>query len=191
MPKRNKAERHQKLLELLQKNPFLTDEELASSLGVSIQTIRLDRMELDVAELRERIKTMASGMHQGEQFIQGYRLMGDLLEIEPGKRILSLLVITPEMTVPSNGLVRPYYLVAQAHTAVLKLFQQSDEVFTSAANVKFIRPVRVKERLLAIAEMAESRGSRHRVKVVTRSEQEKVFRATFHVYSALPEGNEK
>ncbi|NPV92209.1 MAG: DeoR family transcriptional regulator [Firmicutes bacterium] len=179
MPRRSKTERHQRLLEMLESTPFLTDEELARGLGVSIQTIRLDRMELDVAELRERIRTKASDHLINEQFIQGYRLMGDLMELEPGKKILSLLVITPEMTVPKNGMVRPYYLVAQAHTAALQLFPPDEEVFTSSANVKFIRPVQVKERILALAEVVETKGNRHRVKVVSRSDQERVFRATF------------
>ena len=188
MSKRDKTERHRKLLAELQQNPFLTDEELSKLLGVSIQTIRLDRMELDVAELRERIRNLASNLYGGEQFIQGYRQLGEFLEIEPGKRILSLLVITPEMTVPATGQVRPYFLVAQAHSAAMRLFPGGEEVFTSAANVKFLRPVRVEERLVAIAEMVESRGNRHRVKVVTRVDQEKVFRATFHIYAELPEG---
>jgi len=45
----------------LQANPFLTDEEMARRHGVSVQTIRLDRMELGIPELRERIKDMAEG----------------------------------------------------------------------------------------------------------------------------------
>ncbi|MBZ4655433.1 MAG: DeoR-like helix-turn-helix domain, partial [Peptococcaceae bacterium] len=39
----SKAQRQARLVELLQENPFTTDEELAKYFNVSIQTIRLDR----------------------------------------------------------------------------------------------------------------------------------------------------
>lgn len=44
---------------MLQRNPFLTDEQLAKNLAVSIQTIRLDRLSLNIPELRERTRQMA------------------------------------------------------------------------------------------------------------------------------------
>ena len=34
---------------------FITDEDLAEKFQVSIQTVRLDRMELSIPELRERL----------------------------------------------------------------------------------------------------------------------------------------
>jgi len=176
-----KSQRHKKLLEALQANPFMNDEELAHYLGVSIQTIRLDRMELDVAELRERMKSIASNMLNNEQFIQGYRLIGELLETNPGKHTYSLLIIGQEMGVPKTGVARPYFLVAQAHSAALQIFEHPDEVSITSANVKFLRPVRVGEKLLASAELIDSRGEQHKIKVVTRVGQEKVFRATFHM----------
>ena len=39
-----KVIRHERLFKMLQRNPFLTDEQLAKNLAVSIQTIRLDRL---------------------------------------------------------------------------------------------------------------------------------------------------
>ena len=53
MAKIKKTMRHQLLLKNMQTSPFLTDEELAKMLDVSIQTIRLDRLELGIPELRE------------------------------------------------------------------------------------------------------------------------------------------
>ena len=55
----NKKDRQAKLKEMIEENPFITDEELAEILTVSIQTIRLDRLELSIPELRERIKSVA------------------------------------------------------------------------------------------------------------------------------------
>ena len=51
--------RQETLLKELEKNPFLTDEQLANTLEVSIQTIRLDRLAKGIPELRERTKHMA------------------------------------------------------------------------------------------------------------------------------------
>ena len=54
MARLKKKERHEILVRQVQDKPFLTDEELAGLFGVSIQTIRLDRMELGIPEVRER-----------------------------------------------------------------------------------------------------------------------------------------
>ena len=48
--------RHEQLKNLIEHSPFVTDEELAIRFGVSIQTIRLDRMEMGIPELRERTR---------------------------------------------------------------------------------------------------------------------------------------
>ncbi len=48
-----KTERHQKLLDEIKANPFITDEELAEVLSVSIPTVRLDRLELAIPEVRK------------------------------------------------------------------------------------------------------------------------------------------
>ena len=55
--KYTKKDRQQLLSETIEKNPFITDDQLASTFNVSVQTIRLDRMELSIPEFRERIKT--------------------------------------------------------------------------------------------------------------------------------------
>lgn len=56
----NEKERQRLLSETIAENPFVTDEQLATQFQVSVQTIRLDRMELSIPELRERIKDVAS-----------------------------------------------------------------------------------------------------------------------------------
>ena len=50
--KLSKANRQKKLVELMESDPFMTDEDLSEKFGVSIQTIRLDRLELGIPELR-------------------------------------------------------------------------------------------------------------------------------------------
>ena len=46
MSRLKKQERQKQLQEKLNITPFLTDEELATHFGVSVPTIRLDRLEL-------------------------------------------------------------------------------------------------------------------------------------------------
>ena len=43
-----KKERQQALNDILRDDPFITDEELSEIFNVSIQTIRLDRLELGI-----------------------------------------------------------------------------------------------------------------------------------------------
>ncbi|MCL6635688.1 MAG: transcription factor FapR, partial [Peptococcaceae bacterium] len=57
----SKAERQKHLAGCLAKDPFLTDEDLARIFHVSVQTIRLDRLELKIPELRERVMSVARG----------------------------------------------------------------------------------------------------------------------------------
>ena len=57
--RKSKRERQRLLQETIRENPFITDEELAEKFSVSVQTIRLDRLELSIPELRERIKHVA------------------------------------------------------------------------------------------------------------------------------------
>ena len=48
--KYSKKERQLLLQQTIQENPFVTDEQLATKFNVSVQTIRLDRMELSIPE---------------------------------------------------------------------------------------------------------------------------------------------
>ena len=60
MGRLKKQERQKQLAEKLNITPIVTDEELALHFSVSVPTIRLDRLELGIPELRERIKAMAT-----------------------------------------------------------------------------------------------------------------------------------
>ena len=55
-----KAERRQAIQKAIELNPFITDSELCEQFEVSIQTIRLDRTNLSIPELRKRIKLVVS-----------------------------------------------------------------------------------------------------------------------------------
>lgn len=82
---------------MLQKNPFLTDEQLAKNLAVSIQTIRLDRLSLNIPELRERTRQMAENAQVKLKAIDKKDIVGDLIDLELNHSGISMMKITPDM----------------------------------------------------------------------------------------------
>ena len=88
----NEKERQRQLSETIADNPFVTDEQLATQFQVSVQTIRLDRMELSIPELRERIKDVASKTYENEvKSLPIDEVIGEIIDIELDNRALSIL----------------------------------------------------------------------------------------------------
>ncbi len=87
--KKTKTERQRLLKEKIDLTPFITDEQLAKDFDVSIQTIRLDRMELAIPELRERIKYVAT--NQWNETVKALPLdevIGEIIDLELDKRAI-------------------------------------------------------------------------------------------------------
>ena len=63
--KLKKQARQEAIKNEIERNPFITDNALSDKFAVSIQTIRLDRTQLNIPELRKRIKHVAKGNHWG------------------------------------------------------------------------------------------------------------------------------
>ena len=94
MTREKKRIRQSLLIDYVKSKPFFTDEELAKLLNVSIQTIRLDRLELGIPELRERVKQLAEATQKKVKSISSSEVSGELLELELGKSGISLMNIT-------------------------------------------------------------------------------------------------
>jgi hypothetical protein len=80
----NKKNRQRQLRKYLEEDPFLTDEDLAGILSVSVQTIRLDRQNLHIPELRERVKSVARGEVSQVRTLVGGELVGELIDLDIG-----------------------------------------------------------------------------------------------------------
>jgi len=106
-----KKERQNQLIEKLKEDPFLTDEELSESFGVSIQTIRLDRLELGIPELRERIKNVAEINHQKLKSIKGQEIVGELVDIDLGKSGISIFQTEDDMVFENSRVVKGHYIL--------------------------------------------------------------------------------
>ncbi len=180
-----KHERYVQLAEKIRDNPFLTDNELAAHFGVSVQTIRLDRLALGIPELRERMKVVAARTYGQVKSLGSKEIVGELIDISLGERGISILETTEDMVFEKTRIVRGHYIFAQADSLAIALID-ADVVLTGLANIKFKRPVQVGEKLVAKAEVLRKKGKKFVVLVQTRVGQEPVFRGKFVVFAVEP-----
>ena len=109
MARVKKKVRQQMLMDQVKEKPFLTDEELAKTLEVSVQTIRLDRLELGIPELRGRIRKMAEHAQNKVKSIQSGEVVGELIDLELGHSGISLLRVTDDMVFAKTKIAKGYY----------------------------------------------------------------------------------
>ncbi|WP_368997573.1 transcription factor FapR [Caldifermentibacillus hisashii] len=180
----NKKERQRLLKETILENPFVTDEELAEKFSVSIQTIRLDRLELNIPELRERIKNVAQKNFSEEvRSLPIEEVIGEIIDIELDEHAISLLDIKEEHVFKRNNIARGHHLFAQANSLAVAVI--NDEMaLTIKSNIQFIRQVKLGERVIAKAKVVEKEMEKGRTVVHVESfvNHELVFKGEFHMY---------
>ena len=182
MAREQKKIRQDALKEKLNTTPFLTDESLADLLQVSVQTIRLDRLELGIPELRERTKQMAEVAQTKLKAIARDDVIGDLIDLELGRSGISIMLITEDMVFERSHVARGDYIFAQANSLALAVVDAPAAV-TGIANIKYKVPVHYGEKLIAKAEVVKKRGNKYFVWVKTRNDQQEVFRSKFIMVS--------
>ncbi|EGO65147.1 transcription factor FapR [Acetonema longum] len=188
MARTPKKIRQAMLQEKLQSGLFFTDEDLASMLGVSVQTIRLDRLELGIPELRERTKQMARAAQAKVRAIANEDVVGEIIDIQLGNSGISLLNVTQEMVFDKTKIARGHFIFAQANSLAIAIID-APLVVTGVANIKYKTPVHVGAKLIAKAEVIKNRGNKYFVWVKTRNESQEIFRAKFILVSLeLSEG---
>lgn len=181
-----KAERQRLLAKYLEDNPFLTDEDLARIFGVSVQTIRLDRLEREIPEMRERVKKMARGFLNRIRTISKEELVGELTELSIGKSGISVLTITEDMTLKKTRVARGHYLFAQANSLAVALID-TEVALTGTAKISFKRPVYQGEKVVARAVITQKKGNKYIVRVASRVKEELVFEGKFLVFAMAEE----
>lgn len=183
MAKRSKRERQDLLVETLQKNPFMTDEELAELFQVSVQTIRLDRLEKSIPELRERIKTVAERNYDEVRSLLAHEVIGEIIDLQLDQSAISILDIQAEHVFTRNQIARGHHLFAQANSLAVAVI--NDELaLTASAEIRFLRSAKLGERVVAKArvEEKESPDAKTKVKVESYIGDELVFSGRFIVY---------
>jgi len=173
-----KAERQAQLAKMFYENPFTTDEELAKKFDVSIQTIRLDRLELSIPELRERTRQVAKQVFQKVRSLTGGELVGNLLELELGQYASSVLEVVPDMVAEKSQVCRGDYISSQAVTLATALID-AEIVLIGSARMRYRRPVYLKEKIVARAVLARKKSNKYLIKVVSKVGAEEVFVGKF------------
>lgn len=181
--KLRKAERQPQLVEKIEQTPFITDEELAEFFQVSVQTIRLDRLELAIPELRERIRSVAT--NQWNETVKALPLeevIGDIIDLELDERAISIMTIQNEHVFSRNQIARGHHLFAQANSLAVALI--NDELaLTSKSEVAFTSQVKLGEQVVAKAEVLQVHlNGKTTVEVKSYVKNEVVFTGVFHMY---------
>ncbi|AYV65973.1 MULTISPECIES: transcription factor FapR [Niallia] len=184
--KRNKRERQELLVETIKETPFITDEELAEKFSVSVQTIRLDRLELSIPELRERIKNVAKQSLEDEvKALPIEEVIGEIIDMELDSSAISIFEVKEEHVFKRNGIARGHHLFAQANSLAVALI--NDELaLTAKASIHFTRSVKLGERIIAKAKVKhiDSITGRTTVEVNSYVNTELVFKGEFDMYRA-------
>jgi acyl-coenzyme A thioesterase PaaI-like protein len=180
----SKKERQQKLIETIKGTPFITDDELADQFSVSVQTIRLDRMELSIPELRERIKSVAEKRLEDEvKSLPIEEVIGEIIDIELDKSAISIFDVKAEHVFKRNRIARGHHLFAQANSLAVAVI--NDELaLTAKSTIRFNRPVKEGERVVAKAKVIHIKENNDRTIVEVKSYVggEHVFTGEFDMY---------
>lgn len=193
MLRRTKKERQRLLSETIASNPFVTDEQLATQFQVSVQTIRLDRMELAIPELRERIKDVASKTYENEvKSLPIDEVIGEIIDIELDNRALSIFDVKEEHVFQRNGIARGHHLFAQANSLAVAVID--DELaLTVHSNISFVKPVRAGDRVItkAIVIGRDEKSHRTKVELTSTVNGETVFVGEFDMYRTKGKGEQQ
>ncbi|BBP89272.1 hypothetical protein BsIDN1_28900 [Bacillus safensis] len=127
---------------------------MASKFGVSIQTVRLDRLELSIPELRERIKHVAEKTLEDEvKSLPLDEVIGEMIDVELDDQAISILEVRKEHVFSRNQIARGHHLFAQANSLAVAVID--DELaLTAKANIRFTRQVKQGERVVSKAKVA-------------------------------------
>lgn len=181
-----KRKRQEQLAQAIEQNPFVTDEELMKLFRVSIQTIRLDRLELGIPELRERIKAMAEKTFDEVRTLSPNEVIGDVIDLQLDNSGISIFEIKEEHVFSRNNIARGHHIFAQANSLAVAVI--NDEVaLTASAEIKFLRPVRLHEKCIAKAYVRSLSKGKAKVEVFTYVADELVFQGQFLIYHSYKE----
>lgn len=184
-----KKERQASLMRLVDENPFLTDEDLSKHYQVSVQTIRLDRLECGIPELRKRLQEVASKTMENEvKSLQTDEVIGDIIDIKLDESAISIFDVTRDHVFQRNQIARGHHLFAQANSLAVAVMD--DELaLTAKSTIEFLVPVKVGDRVVARAVVKNEtvKPKRTLVEVVSTVNQEVVFTGQFHMYRTTEE----
>jgi len=182
MGRHSKEERRKVLGEELSKHPFFTDGQLAERFKVSVSTIRLDRGELGIPELRERTRAVAQEAYSTLKSLDDQELIGELIELVIGERACSELLIDESMVLTKARVARGHYLFAQANSLAIALVD-APMALTGSVELKFLRPVQLGEIVVALGKVIKRRQNKYWVQVSAHVGTEAVLQGNWVLFA--------
>ncbi|WP_310500348.1 transcription factor FapR [Paenibacillus qinlingensis] len=181
-----KRQRQQGLLQAIEANPFMTDEELMRTFGVSIQTVRLDRLELGIPELRERMKHMAVKTYDPVRSLPIDEVIGEVIDLQLDQSGISIFEIKEDHIFSRTKIARGHHIFSQANSLAVAVIDDPIAL-TASADIKFVRSVKLGEKCVAKAYVRSVSKGKARVEVFTYVGEETVFRGNFVIFHSKKE----
>jgi len=178
----SKQDRLEKLLQVVDEDPFMTDEELSDQFNVSIQTIRLDRLELKIPELRQRIRTVATKNTDKVKTLGRTEIVGELIDLELNKSGISILETDKTQAFERTRIIKGHFIFAMAESLAMAVIN-ANVAITGVANIKYRVPVLAGQKLVAKAKVSRIRGEEYFVHVMIHVKDDVVFRGKFILVS--------
>ena len=172
--------RQKQLLALLDSDPLMSDSELARELRVSVGTIRLDRVLLNVPEVRERARQMAESASNRLTSMKQDEVLGEIIELEPNRLALSVLSTNRGYAFRHTDIIADHYIYAQAATLAIAVVKE-ELVIVGSARAQFKRTAKVGARLMACAKVGTHKDNKYVVSVHTRIGNREIFVGRFVV----------
>jgi acyl-coenzyme A thioesterase PaaI-like protein len=177
-----KRERHSVLSQKVKTDPFLTDEELADVFHVSVPTIRLDRLELGIPEVRERIKSVAEENYRKVKSLVSEEIVGELIDISLNVSRISMLETDESMTFERTKIIRGQFIYSFAESLAIAVID-AHVALVGVANIKYKIPVYAENKLIAKAEVRKIRENNFIVWVRISNKNKEVFKGKFILVS--------
>ena len=180
----SKLERQRKIKEHISNDPFLSDKKLAELFNFSVQTIRLDRLEMGIPEMRKRIVQVAKDTSSSDKVksLSKEEIVGELIDLELGKNAIAILKTTKDMAFNRTGIVRSHYIFSLADSLAISIID-AEVALTGIARLSYKKPVYVGQTLVAKARIARNKGNKYLVSVHVKTEQKEVFTGKLVIFT--------
>jgi len=180
----SKLERQKRIKEYISKDPFLSDKKLAELFNFSVQTIRLDRLEMGIPEMRKRIVQVAKNTSSSDKVksLSKEEIVGELIDIELGKNGIAILKTTKDMAFNKTGIVRSHYIFSLADSLAISIID-AEVALTGLARLSYKKPVYAGQTLVAKARIARNKGNKYLVSVHVKTDQKEVFTGKLVIFT--------
>ena len=180
----SKLERQRRIKEHISNDPFLSDKKLAELFNFSVQTIRLDRLEMGIPEMRKRIVQVAKDTSSSDKVksLSKEEIVGELIDLELGKNAIAILKTTKDMAFNRTGIVRSHYIFSLADSLAISIID-AEVALTGVARLSYKKPVYAGQTLVAKARVARNRGNKYLVSVHVKTDQKEVFTGKLVIFT--------